>query len=61
MKEGDFMTLEYLIQEWELIKKEIKVTVTGDSHDRLIRYARTIYETALDLYGYDLYAEHGGL
>lgn len=55
------MSLEYLIKEWKLIKLEIVDARSDEHRSRLLRYAKSIFETALTLYGVDLYSEYGGL
>lgn len=55
------MSLEYLKREWEQIKLEIKCSATDDERHRLLRYGRSIAETAYTLYGCDLHEELGGL
>ena len=55
------MSLEYLIKEWKLIKLEIVDARSDERRSRLLRYAKSIFETALALYGVDLYSEYGGL
>lgn len=55
------MSLEYLKREWEQVKLEIKCAISEDERYRLLRYGRSISETAFTLYGCDLYKELGGI
>lgn len=55
------MSLDYLIREWNLIKFDIKYPKTEEEKHKNLKYAKTIAETAMVLYGYDLYDEQGGI
>lgn len=55
------MSKEYLINEWKLLKLEIVSSKTNDEKMKNLSYAKSIYETALNLYHIDLYEIYGGL
>lgn len=55
------MSLDHLIKEWHLIKFDIKYPKTEEEKNKNLKYAKSIAETAMLLYDYDLYDKQGGI
>ena len=52
--------LDYLKKEWELAKLEIITAKSEEEKHHFLKEAKRVHDTAMEVYGVDLYKELGG-